>query len=476
MERAGLAAAEIARTIANDGTILVFAGPGNNGGDAFVLSRHLQQWWHKVEVVFAGEESKLSDDATDALREWRKAGGKTTNSLSTKADYGLIVDGIFGIGLTREPAGIYLDWIRAINSAQAPVLALDVPSGLDSDTGRILSNAVRAAHTVTFIGLKPGLLTLDGPDCCGEVHVANLGLADLKPAAGFLLQPDILRSVLAARPRNSHKGMYGAVAVIGGAAGMVGAALLAARAALYLGVGRVYVGCLSKEVAVDWQQPELMLRTAEDALKLDTINCLIVGPGLGKSAAASHVLQNALASEMPLVLDADALNLIAEDDGFKEELRRRSAPTILTPHPAEAARLLGVSTREIQRDRIKASLELASRFDCCALLKGAGTICATPDGNYSINPTGNPGMASGGMGDVLSGIIGALLAQSVHAEKAMLAGAYLHGAAADELVAKGAGPVGLTATEVITCARDVLSRAQSWSSEKQIKISHGKPE
>ncbi|HET6756348.1 MAG TPA: NAD(P)H-hydrate dehydratase, partial [Burkholderiales bacterium] len=417
MERAGLAAAEIARTIAGEGSILVFAGPGNNGGDAFVLSRHLKQWWYKVEVVFAGDQKALSDDAKHALRDWRDVGGEIVSAAPERSNHGLVVDGIFGIGLSREPSGIYLDWLRAINRAHAPVLAIDVPSGLNSDTGRILGDAVHAAHTVTFIGLKPGLLTLDGPDYCGEIHVANLGLDDLKPSLGSLLNEDILRNVLPPRERNSHKGTYGAVAIIGGAAGMAGAALLAARAALYLGAGRVYVGCLNAQLAVDWQQPELMMRSAEEALKLDTVNCFVVGPGLGQFAAASHVLQSALATDQPLVLDADALNLIAEDEGFKKELRARGAPAIITPHPAEAARLLGVSTREIQNDRVAAALELASKLNCCALLKGSGTVCATPNGNYSINPTGNPGMASGGMGDVLSGMIGALIAQGVTAEK-----------------------------------------------------------
>ena len=460
MERAGLAAAELGKKIARDGKILVLAGPGNNGGDAFVLARHMKQSWHKVEVVFAGHHEKLSRDATKALRQWRDAGGDVSSALPQRLHHGLIVDGMFGIGLQREVSGVYCEWIAAINGVSAPVLALDVPSGLHSDTGQILGSAVRATHTITFIRLKPGLLTLDGPDCCGEIEVADLGVNDLKPASGALLDRSVLRAV-SPRPRNSHKGMYGSVAILGGAPGMAGAALLAGRAALYLGAGRVYVGCLNAQLAVDWQQPELMLRSVKDTLKLDTVNCFVVGPGFGQSAAASHVLQSALATDHPLVLDADALNLIAEDEGFKKELRARRAPAIITPHPAEAARLLGVSTREIQNDRVAAALELASKLNCCTLLKGSGTVCATPNGNYSINPTGNPGMASGGMGDVLSGMIGALIAQGVPAEEAMLAGAYLHGAAADALVSKGLGQVGLTASEVIVSAREVLNRAIS---------------
>ncbi|MGH8726840.1 MAG: NAD(P)H-hydrate dehydratase [Burkholderiales bacterium] len=461
MERAGLAAAEIARTIAPEGAILVFAGPGNNGGDAFVLARHLKKWWYKVTAVFSGDRVKLKSDAAHAFDEWRDTGGETLATPPAIRDYGLIVDGIFGIGLARQPESVYLDWIRATNASSSPVLALDVPSGLDSDTGRVLGEAVRADHTVTFIGLKPGLLTLDGPDRCGEVHVADLGIDHSKPASGALLRPEILRDVPSQRPRNSHKGMYGGVGVVGGASGMIGAALLAGRAALHLGAGRVYLGCLSEDITVDWQHPELMVRKANEVFELEAINCLVVGPGLGKSAAASHALHMALASDHPLVLDADALNLIANDDGFKNELRERKAVNVLTPHPAEAGRLLGVSTREIQNDRVKAAIALATSFNCCSLLKGAGTICAMPDERYYINPTGNAGMASGGMGDVLSGIIGALIAQGAAADRAMLAGVYLHGAAADGAVSQGKGPIGLTASEVIACAREHVNRAPS---------------
>jgi len=458
MERAGEAAAELAKKVAEDGPILVLAGPGNNGGDAFVAARHLKQAWHRVDAVFAGDESKVRGDAAEALRRWQDAGGVTGSRLPARLDYGLVIDGIFGIGLQREAAGVYREWIGAVNQSSLRVLSLDVPSGLHSDTGKIMGAAIRASHTITFIALKPGLVTLNGPDYCGEIEVASLAVDAPAPASGLLLDETILQ-VLPQRVRNSHKGTYGDVAIAGGATGMVGAALLAARAALYLGAGRVYAGLLHEGVAVDPQHPELMLRRAEDVLKFDSVRCFVVGPGVARSAASAHLLQGALASMTSIVLDADALNLIAGDEGFKNELRARQAPTVITPHPAEAARLLGVATTEIQDDRVAAALKLASEFNCCALLKGAGTVCATADGRYFINPTGNPGMASAGMGDVLSGIIGGLIAQNLSAEKAMLAGAYLHGAAADYLVAQGTGPVGLSASEVILAARDVLNRA-----------------
>ncbi|HSE01494.1 MAG TPA: NAD(P)H-hydrate epimerase, partial [Burkholderiales bacterium] len=220
MERAGLAAAEIARE-ASSGTgkpVLVLAGPGNNGGDAFVVARHLKQWYFNVSVVFAGNESKLSADASAALSAWRAAGGAIAGALPTAQDWGLVVDGIFGIGLEREVTGRQAEWIAAVNRLHAPVLALDVPSGLQSDTGRVMGSAIRATHTVTFIALKPGLLTLDGPDHCGDIHVSELGLdaQKLRPAQGLLIGGEVLNGVLAPRARNSHKGDYGSVGILGG--------------------------------------------------------------------------------------------------------------------------------------------------------------------------------------------------------------------------------------------------------------------
>jgi hydroxyethylthiazole kinase-like uncharacterized protein yjeF len=463
MEKAGLAAAEIAREVSG-GTgkpVLVLAGPGNNGGDAFVVARHLKQWYFNVSVVFAGDESRLSADASAALRAWRAAGGVVANALPPAQDWGLVVDGIFGIGLEREVTGWHAEWIAAVNRLRAPVLALDVPSGLQSDTGRVMGCAVRATHTVTFIALKPGLLTLDGPDHCGDIRVSALGLdaQKLRPAQGFLIGAEVLNGVPAPRLRNSHKGDYGSVGVVGGDHGMVGAALLAGRAALKTGCGRVYVGLLARDAhPVDPNQPELMLRTADEVLKLGHLTCLAVGPGLGQMPDAAFYLGVALESPLPVVLDADALNLVAANARLAEALRVRSAPSLLTPHPAEAARLLGSSTREVQDDRVGAATALAARLNALVVLKGAGSVCAAPDGTWHINTTGNPGMASAGMGDVLTGIIAALLAQGADPKSALLAGVYLHGAAADHAVAGGAGPVGLTATETIDAARALLNR------------------
>jgi len=463
MEKAGLAAAEIAREVSS-GTgkpVLVLAGPGNNGGDALVVARHLKQWYFNVSVVFAGDESKLSADASAALRAWRAAGGDIAGALPAAQDWGLVVDGIFGIGLEREVTGRHAEWIAAVNRLRSPVLALDVPSGLQSDTGRVMGSAIRATHTVTFIALKPGLLTLDGPDHCGDVHVSALGLdaQKLRPAQGFLIGGEVLDGALALRARNSHKGDYGSVGILGGDHGMVGAALLAGRAALKMGCGRVYVGLLARDAhPVDPAQPELMLRTADEVLKLGHLTCLAVGPGLGQMPDAAFYLGIALESPLPLVLDADALNLIAADIRLAETLRKRLVPSLLTPHPAEAARLLGSSTREVQNDRVSAATALATGFGSLVVLKGVGSVCAAPDGTWHINTTGNPGMASAGMGDVLTGIVAALLAQGADPKTALLAGVHLHGAAADYAVAGGAGPVGLIATETIDAARALLNR------------------
>ena len=464
MERAGLAAAQIARDVAaNRGRgVLVIAGPGNNGGDAFVVARHLKAWWLKVDVVFAGDQSALAADAKIALDAWRECGGSTLERIPENVRWDLVIDGLFGIGLKRDLDGKYAELVAAINRLGIPVLALDVPSGLDADTGRVCGCAVRADHTATFIGLKSGLLTLQGPDHCGEIHLCTLDL-DLPAAAarGAIIGAEILQSALPARRANSHKGDYGSVGILGGAPGMVGAALLAGRAALQLGAGRIYLGLLAADgPGYDPAQPELMLRPAHEILRLEHLNCLAIGPGLGQSPEAHRLVTATLQSKEPVVLDADALNLLAADAGLQQLISQRSAPTVLTPHPAEAARLLASSTAEIQTDRVAAAGEIAARYKSAVVLKGAGSVCAMPDGKWFINTSGNPGMASAGMGDVLSGLIAALLAQGADARTALLAGVHLHGAAGDALAA-GHGQIGMTASECITAARKLFNAARS---------------
>ena len=464
MERAGLAAARIARALAGDGGhgVLVIAGPGNNGGDAFVVARHLKSWWHKVSVLFMGDAAKLSADAQAAYTAWRGAGGGILTELPAPQRWDLIVDGLFGIGLQRALTAQHAAVVTAINAMGSRVLALDVPSGLDSDSGRVLGCAIRADLTATFIGLKPGLLTLNGPDHCGRIELCTLDIAAaaLHPAQGSLIGSELIASVLPARRTNTHKGDYGSVGIIGGAPGMTGAALLAGRAALHCGAGRVYLGLLTRDHAgCDPLQPELMLREAHEVLKLDHLTCLAVGPGLDVTPDAQQLLAAALRSPLPLVLDADALNLIASERALQDALAARSAASLLTPHPAEAGRLLACTTAEVQNDRIAAAQSIAARYKSAVVLKGAGSICALPGGAWYINTSGNPGMASAGMGDVLTGIIAALIAQGAGAKEALLAGVHLHGAAADRLAEAAGGPLGMTAGELAIAARAVLNEA-----------------
>ena len=462
MERAGLAVAEHSRELMSEKEkrILLVAGPGNNGGDALVAARHLKQCWFDVTVVFTGVESNLHADARAALAEWRKAGGTLHEAIPVARRWDLIVDGLFGIGLERPLEDRYAELIGQINGAGSRVLAIDIPSGLHADSGRILGCAVRAHHTLTFIGLKPGLLTLDGPDHAGEVRLDTLGatVAERPGPSGRRIESALLGTVLPPRPRNSHKGMYGNVGILGGAPGMVGAALLAGRAALRLGAGRVYVGLFADSPTVDLDQPELMLRPAQDLLKMEGLDCIVCGPGLGQSQGALHALAAALGHSAPMIVDADALNLISSNAKLRQAVAVRPGATLLTPHPAEAARLLGKSIPDIQHDRVAAARELATQFRCGAVLKGNGSICVLQDGNWYVNTSGNPGMATAGMGDVLAGILAALVSEGAEPGMALLAGVHLHGLAADELVGRGIGPLGLTASEVIDAARELLNR------------------
>ncbi len=484
MQRAGQAAAEWAMDLlaeyaeragnAIPGTtpaasarpVLILAGPGNNGGDALVVATVLRQHGYRLFVAFAGTPERLPPDARAAHAAFVQAGGITVDHIPADETWGLIVDGLFGIGLSRAPEGQAAAWIHQANQLArrdaCPLFALDCPSGLDADRGTVAGPCIVATHTLTFISGKPGLLTADGPDHCGMTRLATLGIAsddDIAPD-GRIVSLEDFASRLKPRRLNSHKGSYGGVGILGGSRSMSGAVLLAGRAALKLGAGRVYLGLLDTDgLAVDTVQPELMIRRADMLFQAD-LEAMVCGPGLGKSSDAVLFVEQALKCPLPLVLDADALNIIAVDGRLEGNLRNRVAPAVLTPHPAEAARLLGCSVRDIQQHRITASLELAQRYGSTVALKGCGTVIATVDGRWWINSTGNPGMASAGMGDVLSGLIAPLLAQNWAAEEALLAAVHLHGAAADQLVNEGIGPIGLTAGELIDAARRIFN---DWS-------------
>src|SRR5882672_11461263 len=292
MERAGASAAEFARSLCSDTAkaVLVVAGPGNNGGDAFEVAAHLKRWFFRVSMVFSSERDKLPKDARVALGKWEAAGGTLLSEIPGEPRFDLAVDGLFGTGLRRPLAGTHGTLVEKLNALGVPILALDVPSGIDADTGAIMGCAVRASHTVTFIAHKPGLLTLDGPDHCGQLKLDTLGLdpARLLEPEGMLLDADILDRAITPRPRNFHKGQAGSVGVLGGAAGMVGAAVIAGRAALKCGAGRVYLGLLTPlSPGVDYAQSELMLRKPKELFAKSLMNVLVAGPGMGKADSTS---------------------------------------------------------------------------------------------------------------------------------------------------------------------------------------------
>ncbi|MCE7914487.1 MAG: NAD(P)H-hydrate dehydratase [Nitrosomonas sp. PRO4] len=469
MEKAGLAAAQIIRDQLlrkSKCCILVLAGPGNNGGDGFVVARYLKEWGNTIAVVFSGDPKCAPSDAKQAIQSWLDIGGEISSYIPNgDKNWDMIVDGLFGIGLdqsqNRPITGKYREWIDTVNQMHVPIAALDIPSGLGSDDGCIYGTAIRATTTITFIGYKAGLFTNYGPECCGTVVLCDLDIRLLNPPEPQAwLMNDTLAHTLLPPPRsaNSHKGSFGNVAILGGSTGMVGAALLAGRSALRLGAGRVYLGLLADNTpAVDFSQPELMLRVPSEIFTLNPLHCLVVGPGLGQSATALSYLEDALTSEYILVLDADALNLIAQHTNLAKILSLRKAPAILTPHPAEAARLLKTDTTAVQHNRINAALQLAQRFNCHLILKGAGSICCFSDGKRYLNTSGNPALSTAGTGDVLTGIIGALIAQGLHPDQALLLAVYLHGAAADRWVQQHRGMVGMAAADIIDLARLLLN-------------------
>ena len=430
MERAGEAAAELAGALANEsgGPVLVLAGPGNNGGDALVAARFLSARGARVAVVSRADPARLPPDAARAWAAWRETGGTVLVDIPSSQRFSLVIDGLFGVGLVRDVTGEEAHWIAQANGLACPRLALDVPSGLDSDTGRIRGCAVRADHTLTFLGLKPGLLTADGPDYAGALHLDTLDVDQtaLPPTAGSALTQLEARHRLPARAHNSHKGLYGHVGIIGGDAGMVGASLIAGRAALQSGAGSVTLGVLDARIAVDYVEPRLMF-AAPGKLVGMPLDGLAIGPGLGQHPPARALLEAALGVACPLVLDADALNLLAGDLALVNLATDRPHPTLLTPHPGEAARLLGLNAADVQANRIEAALALSGKFHAEVALKGAGTVIAHPDGRYAINTTGGPWLAQAGSGDRLTGMAVALLGQGMAAGDALEAAVWLHG-------------------------------------------------
>lgn len=469
MQRAGQAAAQAAKSLitapASDTSVLVLAGPGNNGGDALEAARLLADAGMRVTVLLFADPAHQPDDAQEALARARSSAARfvdpVAEPISHSGNWDLVIDGLFGIGLARAISGELHRLVEMINTLVCPVLALDVPSGLNADTGTIVGSdgiAIRATHTITFIADKPGLHTCEGRDHAGEVQVASLDIeaGHFLPADMHLNSLDAFRDSLQPRRHNSHKGSYGDVVIIGGAHGMAGAPILAGRAAAMCGAGRVFCAFVGEPPTYDSTHPELMCRVARDMDFLSST--LVAGPGLGTSRDARDILSKTLHAIRPLVLDADALNLIAAEPALRQILEQRKKTTVLTPHPLEAARLLGTSAKEVQVDRIAAARKLAHRFNAIVVLKGSGSIIARPDDALMINTTGNPSLATAGTGDVLAGICGALLAQSIPAWDAALAAVWIHGSAADALVSQGIGPIGMMAGELLPSARTILNQ------------------
>ncbi|WP_141755160.1 NAD(P)H-hydrate dehydratase [Burkholderia plantarii] len=465
MARAGAAAARwlAARAEPDARPVWLAAGPGNNGGDALVVAAELLRLGIQVEVCLPIEPKP--EDARWALALAREAGVPISAGPPAAFDgYGWLVDGLFGIGLARALDGPFATLAAALSArarTHGRVLALDMPSGIDADSGARVGDgpAVLATHTLSFLAAKPGLYLGDGRDHAGEIAIETLDAA--AHASATLNAAALFAPQWPARASASHKGSFGSVAIVGGDTGMCGAPILAARAALHAGAGKVHVGFIGEDAPpYDPPFPELMLHPAQ-TLPTDGLSAIGIGCGLGTRQRSRDTLRAMLALDLPVVVDADALNLVAGDAGLASALvarAARGAVSILTPHPLEAARLLGSDTRAVQADRLAAARGLATRFAAIAVLKGSGTMIAHPDGRVAVNPTGNAALATGGTGDVLGGLIAAFLAQRIPAYEAALGGVYLHGLAADCLTALGDGPAGLAAGELAGAVRRLVNR------------------
>lgn len=441
MERAGLGVARLARAVAPQAArVAVICGPGNNGGDGFVAARLLAAAGLDVHVQAIGDRARLPPDAAAALAALAAAGVAVHEQPPPRCD--LAIDAVFGIGLARPPADAAAAAIRWLADTEAPMLAVDLPSGLDGDRGAIVgAQAVRARWTLSLLTLKPGLFTAQGRDHAGEIWFDALGAAaDGVPPTAWLTGARSATQALASRRHAQHKGSFGDVLIIGGATGMAGAAALAATAALAAGAGRVFVSPSDGGAVPASLPPELMIRPrAWAGAPAELARCTVVcGCGAGDSLA--EVLPPLIAHAGRLVLDADALNTIAREGSLLPLLAARAArgrATVLTPHPLEAARLLGTDTGAVQHDRLAAARRLAASTQSVVVLKGSGSCIASPQGMLKLNPTGNARLAAPGTGDVLAGWIGGSWSQRASDDAAAAAfdiasaAVWLHGFAVD---------------------------------------------
>lgn len=443
--------------------VTVVCGAGNNGGDGYVVARLARRAGLKVRTLALVAPDALRGAASSACEDFRREGGEIVgwDGLGDPGGDGPLVDGLLGTGLDRPLDGAFRAAVEAINAAERPVIALDLPSGLHADTGRVMGAAIGAQLTVCFIGLKLGLFTGRGPALAGTVLFSRLDTParlgrDMEPAARRL-EPGVLADWLPRRPRDAHKGHFGHVLVIGGDQGMGGAARLAGEAALRVGAGLVSVATHPSHVAaILAARPELMCHGVTEPAALVALlaraTVVAAGPGLGHSAWARGLLAAVLESGLPCVLDADALNLLAEAP-------QRSDRWVLTPHPGEAARLLGSDSGAVQDDRPAAVRALRARYGGVAVLKGAGTLVCGAGAPLWLCDRGNPGMATGGMGDVLTGIIAGFAAQLGDLERAACAGVLVHALAADD--AATGGERGLLAGDLLETLRPWVNPADA---------------
>ncbi len=446
--------------------IAIFAGGGNNGGDGFVAARHLLSAGKEVITYLATDPDKISGDALTNFEALKKIGGKIVElkgDLSSYERSDLIIDALLGTGLESEVKGFYKRVIEFINSTSTPVVAVDLPSGLDCNTGQPLGVSVKAEATVTFVAPKLGLAVYPGAELAGRVFVVDITVPKFLEdgVEDELITFKKISSILKPRSPDTHKGTYGFLFVLSGSPGKTGAATLVALGALRVGVGLVSVGIPKSlnpimEEKLTEAMTEPLPETESGTLRRESVEpaleamsqrktALAIGPGISTSGEAGEFLYEILRrSTIPIVVDADGITLIAQN---LEVLKETKVPIILTPHPGEMGRLVGKSPSEVQGSRIAIAREFSSMYNVYTVLKGARTLVGTPGGKVFVNPTGNPGMASGGVGDVLTGVIGGFLAQGYSPEDSSLLGVFLHGFSGD-LVATRRGEVGIIANDI----------------------------
>ena len=489
MENAGRAAADVLlEEYPFAESVAVFAGAGNNGGDGFVIARHLIGQGLSVTVYLAADPAKYRRDALTNFKALKNLGCPMVELKDSTRKYkpaDVIVDALFGTGLDRNVDGFYKKLIEFINDQPAPKLAVDVPSGLDSNTGLPLGAAVKADITVTFIIPKVGISIYPGVDYAGRLYVADLTTPKaLEENIPFeMLTHSNMRALVGKRPADTHKGTYGHLFILAGSPGKSGAAALASMGALRAGTGLVTVGIPESlnsimEIKTTEAMTEPLPETAQGTFGMVSISrameimaakktAVAIGPGITVTDDARDFLYEIIkASPVPLLVDADAITLVAKNPGI---LKKAKSPVVLTPHPGEMSRLAGISTADVQADRIGVSLKFAREHGVYVILKGARSLVSCPDGKAFVNTTGNPGMAAGGMGDVLTGITGGFLAQGMSAESACKLGVFAHAAAGDR-AASERGEAGITASDLADALPAVIKNIPTTDDEPFIRI------